>query len=210
MLYDLQSKIAQVSETLARFADKFLPFSQLWNVKLAGKHFIPPADQVPDTEGMYMSSSYLRDELNEFQTAEVKRQQVTVEKVGKILHILSAFEESSAECISDMLIQFSAQHYEDGIMQAGKFIYHIEALFSGIDEIEAQLATFNDRTGLHHTKEPKQLAKRIVHFFSLLSHTRESSARKEATKEMISLVTSLAHTLKILIRAALTGALKLV
>ncbi|KAJ3056754.1 hypothetical protein HK097_004615 [Rhizophlyctis rosea] len=164
---------------------------KLWNVKLAGKHFIPPADQVTDTE------------------AEVKRQQITVEKVGKILHILSAFEESSAECISDMLIQFSAQHYEDGIMQAGKFIYHIEALFSGIDEIEAQLATFNDRTGLHHTKEPKQLAKRIVHFFSLLSHTRESSARKEATKEMISLVTSLAHTLKILIRAALTGALKL-
>ncbi|KAJ3036137.1 hypothetical protein HDV00_003049 [Rhizophlyctis rosea] len=163
----------------------------LWNVKLAGKHFVPPPDQVTDTE------------------AEVKRQQITVEKVGKILHILSAFEESSAECISDMLIQFSAQHYEDGVMQAGKFICHIEALFSGIDEIETALAVFGDRTGLHHTKEPKQLAKRIVHFFSLLSHTRESSARKEATKEMISLVTSLAHTLKILIRAALTGALKL-
>ncbi|KAJ3282610.1 hypothetical protein HK104_010815 [Borealophlyctis nickersoniae] len=164
---------------------------KLWNVKLAGKNYTPPPDQEADNQ------------------AEVRRQQVTVEKVGKILHILSAFEESSAECISDMLLQFSNQHYEDGVLQAGKFICHIEALFTGIDDIEMQLAKSNDKTGLRHTKEPKQLAKRIVHFFSLLSYTKESSARKEATKEMISLVRSLAHTLKILIRAALTGALKL-
>ncbi|KAJ3093065.1 hypothetical protein HK102_010970 [Quaeritorhiza haematococci] len=168
---------------------------KLWNVKVASSKHGP---LVPATSQPSASTE-----------EEVRKQQVTVEKVGRILHVLSAFEESSAECISDMLIHFSNQHYEDGVLQAGKFICHIEALFTGIDEIEAQLGKHGDRTGLQHTKEPKQLAKKIVTFFSLLSLARESTQRQEATKELISLVTSLARALKILIRAALNGALKL-
>jgi hypothetical protein len=54
------------------------------------------------------------------------------------------------------------------------------------------------------------LCKKIVNFFSLLSHTHETGARKMSiTKELLSLVTGLAHYLKILIRIALTSALKL-
>jgi hypothetical protein len=55
------------------------------------------------------------------------------------------------------------------------------------------------------------LCKKIVNFFSLLSHTQESGVRRLGmTQELLSLVTGLAHYLKILIRIALTCALKLV
>ncbi|KAI8911219.1 hypothetical protein DFJ77DRAFT_91248 [Powellomyces hirtus] len=143
--------------------------------------------------------------------AVVQAHQAIAEKAGRILHVLSAFEESSAECISDMLIRFSHEKRQEGVAQAATFVSHIAALFSVIDDIEMKLVSVGDGTGLHHSKEPKQLTKKIVHFFSLLSYVQQENAetRQEATKEMISLVTSLAHTLKILIRAALTGALKL-
>ena len=54
------------------------------------------------------------------------------------------------------------------------------------------------------------LCKKIVSFFSLLSHTQETGVRRLGiTQELLSLVTGLAHFLKILIRIALTSALKL-
>jgi hypothetical protein len=54
------------------------------------------------------------------------------------------------------------------------------------------------------------LCKKVVNFFMLLSHTHETGARKMSiTQELLSLVTGLAHYLKILIRIALTGSLKL-
>jgi hypothetical protein len=56
------------------------------------------------------------------------------------------------------------------------------------------------------------LAKKIVNFFSLLSHTQDVRVNQGSvvTQELLSLVTSLAQYLKILIRVALAGALKLV
>jgi hypothetical protein len=54
------------------------------------------------------------------------------------------------------------------------------------------------------------LCKKVVNFFSLLSQTHEAGARRMGiTQELLSLVTGLAHYLKILIRISLTGALKL-
>ncbi|KAI8825178.1 uncharacterized protein EV422DRAFT_517767 [Fimicolochytrium jonesii] len=142
--------------------------------------------------------------------ADLEANQAIADKAGRILHVLSAFEELSAECISDMLIHLSHEKREEGLIQGTHFVSHIAALFSVLDDIEAKLTSLGDTTGLQHSKEPKQLTKKIVHFFSLLSYVQENAeTRQEATKEMISLVTSLAHTLKILIRSALTGALKL-
>lgn len=140
--------------------------------------------------------------------AEIEKQKIVEEKIARIWSILSAFEESSAECMAEILSYVSDNLYLNGIEQAGNFVCHVDVLFSGIDEIEAQLKKFNDKTGLQHTKEPKLLAKRIVNFFSLLTH-KNSIPRQDTTKEFLSLVTTLAHTLKILIRSALRGALKL-
>jgi hypothetical protein len=54
------------------------------------------------------------------------------------------------------------------------------------------------------------LCKKIVSFFSLLSQSQETGSHKLGiTQELLSLITGLAHYLKILIRIALTAALKL-
>lgn len=55
------------------------------------------------------------------------------------------------------------------------------------------------------------LCKKIVAFFSLLSKTQETGVRKlGVTQELLSLVTGLAHYLKLLIRITLQGSLRLV
>lgn len=63
--------------------------------------------------------------------------------------------------------------------------------------------------GLAYGRESKLLCKKIVSFFSLLSKTQDTSVRKlGVTQELLSLVTGLAHYLKLLIRICLQGALR--
>lgn len=70
--------------------------------------------------------------------------------------------------------------------------------------------SYSHLTEIPHVREARMLCKKVVNFFSLLSHTHESGARKMGiTQDLLSLVTGLAHYLKILIRIALTAALKL-
>ena len=57
--------------------------------------------------------------------------------------VLSAFEESSAACISDMLRQVSNGQYLDAIRMAEKFILHVEVLFGTIDDLEYYSARMN-------------------------------------------------------------------
>ena len=57
--------------------------------------------------------------------------------------VLSAFEESSAACISDMLRQVSNGAYLDAIRMAEKFILHVEVLFGAIDDLEFHFASLN-------------------------------------------------------------------
>jgi hypothetical protein len=54
--------------------------------------------------------------------------------------VLSAYEESSAACISDMLRQVSNGQYLDAIRMAEKFILHVEVLFAAIDDLEHRFA----------------------------------------------------------------------
>jgi hypothetical protein len=149
-------------------------------------------------------------------------------KVKKILSTLSSFEEASAECISNMLIKFSNSDYLHGSAQASLFINYIESLFFSIQSMEEvsnglgstqaltvtassapSTAVLSPSLALQ-TREAKQLSKRIVYFLSLLSSTRESASRDASTKEMISVVTSLAYSLKLVIRGALVWASLLV
>ena len=70
--------------------------------------------------------------------------------------------------------------------------------------------TLANFVGLSYGREAKLLCKKIVAFFSLLSKTAESGVRRlGVTQELLSLVTGLAHYLKLLIRISLQGALKI-
>ena len=75
--------------------------------------------------------------------------------------------------------------------------------------LREQLIT-NFNQGMSHVREARLLCRKTVDLFTLLSHTQETGARRIGmTQELLALVTGLAHYLKILIRIALTGALKL-
>ncbi|KAJ3080927.1 hypothetical protein HK102_002698 [Quaeritorhiza haematococci] len=168
---------------------------KLWNVKVASSKDGPgvPATVQPSTS--------TEDEMH--------KQQATMERVQRILQVLTAFEDSCANCTSDMLIHFLSHRYEDGALMARKVNRHMEALFTGLEEIQGQLRKPADRTILEQRNQAKHLAKKIVTFASLTSLALESPQAHEVTpKDIMRLVTSFARTLKLLIRAALNGALK--
>ncbi|KAJ5217980.1 uncharacterized protein N7498_000079 [Penicillium cinerascens] len=170
---------------------------KFWNVRLSptGQTWEPPP---VDLDATPEEREHIRQEEDTME-----------EKVYNIWSTLSTFEESSAACISDMLLHVSNGAYIDGVLVAKRFIAHVEVLFSAVD----QLAVFIKTQGvkeLSYGREAKLLCKKIVAFFALLSKTQETGVRKlGVTQELLSLVTGLAHYLKLLIRIGLQGALKL-
>ena len=146
-------------------------------------------------------------------------------KVYRIWSVLSTFEESSAACISDMLLHVSNGAYMESVMVAKKFIWHVDILFSATDgldhlvtseglkcKLQPSLSDYllANEAALSYGREAKLLCKKIVAFFTLLSKSQETGVRKlGVTQELLSLVTGLAHYLKLLIRISLQGALKL-
>ncbi|TVY29771.1 Rho-type GTPase-activating protein [Lachnellula hyalina] len=154
---------------------------KFWNVRLAS------------SQDAVEARPQLADETDEQGRNAVKDEEERMEeKVYRIWSVLSTFEESSAACISDMLLNVSNGAYVDGVMVAKKFIMHVDLLFR-----------------LSYSREAKLLCKKIVSFFSLLSKTQETGVRKlGVTQELLALVTGLAHYLKLLIRICLQGSLK--
>ncbi|KIO25868.1 hypothetical protein M407DRAFT_24824 [Tulasnella calospora MUT 4182] len=173
---------------------------KFWNVKVAPEAI---------SNGPYLESDPNAEEGAEYNATTLKMKQAQIEDfVYRIWTHLSTFEESSAACISDMLRHVSNGMYLDAIRMAEKFILHVEVLFAAIDELETEFARAGAR-GMSHVREARMLCRKAVEFFTLLSRTQVQSQRMGMTQELLALVTGLAHYLKILIRIALTGGLKL-
>lgn len=168
---------------------------KFWNVRLG--QAAEDAALPPETEDL--------DEREMIRQDEERME----DKVFKIWSVLSTFEESSAACISDMLLHVSNGSYVDGVVVANRFIWHVEILFQSADRLDQTVLMHNSK-GLSYGREAKLLCKKIVSFFSLLSKTQDGEIRKlGVTQELLSLVTGLAHYLKLLIRICLQGALRL-
>ncbi|KAK3362936.1 hypothetical protein B0T25DRAFT_442099 [Lasiosphaeria hispida] len=165
---------------------------KFWNVRLN-----PPKDALGPVPDDPAGRELVREE-------ELRME----ENFYRIWSVLSTFEESSAACISDMLLHVSNGAYLDGVLVAKKFIWHVDVLFQSADRLDATMAAL-DMTALAYGREAKLLCKKVVAFFSLLSKTQEKGARKlGVTQELLTLVTGLAHYLKLLIRICLKGALR--
>ncbi|KAL9099291.1 MAG: hypothetical protein Q9163_005188 [Psora crenata] len=170
---------------------------KFWTVRLA-----PPAGESNEPVLDENASAETRDRVR---TAEDQMEA----KVYRIWSVLSTFEESSAACISDMLLHVSNGAYMESVTVAKKFIWHVEILFAATDRLDS-LITSERLKPLSYGREAKLLCKKIVAFFNLLSKSKETGVRKlGVTQELLSLVTGLAHYLKLLIRISLQGALKL-
>jgi hypothetical protein len=101
---------------------------KFWNVRLASSQ---------DSED---KQRQIEDTTDEEGRNRVKEEEERMEeKVYRIWSVLSTFEESSAACISDMLLHVSNGAYVDGVLVAKKFIWHVDILFRSADKLDATM-----------------------------------------------------------------------
>ena len=191
-----------------------------WNVRLSNSDKDKPGQPLPEQAGTDV------DAPEDVRRAVRAEEETVEEKVLWIWRTLSAFEEKSAQCISEMLVNVSSGKYIEGIQAARKFIVHVELFFESADELDHMLqsetpkglcgstilhrTTLTPEAGLSYGREAKLLCKKIVNFFQLLSSSVGAGMQRlGVTQELLSLVTGLAHYLKLLIRICLQGALRL-
>lgn len=195
-----------------------------WNVRL---HAPSPkgVDEEQNLERQRRDEQQEESNASADQRKNVRTEEEAVEyKVHWIWHTLSTFEERSATRISDMLLHVSNGAYMDGVVAAKKFITHVDLLFGAADDLDHRLQvrpakgadkgvrTFDAivHPGLSYSREGKLLCKKVVAFFQLLAENQDNGVRRlGVTQELLSLVTGLAHYLKLMIRICLSGALKL-
>ena len=105
---------------------------KFWNVRLGQPSDMP---DVPPPEP--------KDEAaREFIRVEEERME---DKVYRIWSVLSTFEESSAACISDMLLHVSNGAYVDGVLVAKRFIWHVEILFQSADRLDQMVLNSSEK-----------------------------------------------------------------
>lgn len=116
---------------------------KFWNVRLAqaGSETAvkPPRDENP-TEEKRLVVRVDEDQMED--------------KVYRIWSVLSTFEESSAACISDMLLHVSNGAYVDGVLVAKRFIWHVDILFGATDRLDALIASHNKTKGKQAMRSP--------------------------------------------------------
>ena len=123
------------------------------------------------------------------------------DSISLLWHTLTQFEESLTNTIGELLQNFTALNYQSGLEQAALFVNHVEVLFECLDK-------FNKHKHIDDQVECKYLAKKMIHFFTLLSHVPNDLIKKiGATQALLSLVTSMAQYLKVLIRQCVVLAL---
>ena len=103
---------------------------KFWNVRLGQPSDVPDLTQPADPA--------TRDRIRDVE----ERME---EKVYRIWSVLSTFEESSAACISDMLLHVSNGAYIDGVLVAKRFIWHVEILFRSTDRLDATMVRINEK-----------------------------------------------------------------
>ena len=106
-----------------------------WNVRLA-----QPGEPLAPGHGNP------EEDANEEDRKRIRYDEEKIEdKVNWIWKTLSAYEEQSATCISDMLLHVSNGAYVDGVMSAKKFILHVDLLFHASDELDQLLAAHTSK-----------------------------------------------------------------
>ncbi|ODV93762.1 hypothetical protein PACTADRAFT_51518 [Pachysolen tannophilus NRRL Y-2460] len=125
---------------------------------------------------------------------------------------LSGFEESTAACISNMLQYATTGNPLKGLLATGKLILKVECLFNGIDALHSlgiEKLQDKDSKIQNLKKEPRSLSAKIMTYLALLRKSTQAgiNADNKFSQDLLSLVTGLAHYLKLMIRYGLHHAL---
>lgn len=145
--------------------------------------------------------------------------------------ILSGFEESTAQCVSEMLLAASTGNLRSGLIVTGKLILYVEVLFNALEFVQAmclehppEKATTSEvslaiadevysadafHRFQHLRKEPRNISGKIMSYLAILRKSHQIAASGSLSSELLSVITGCAHYLKLLIRIGLNNALKL-
>ena len=132
--------------------------------------------------------------------------QSIVEKSSRIWSVLSTYEERAASIISDMLLKASSGQPKEALAAGEKFVDQLEVLFISIEKLDKKIRSKNGKYTVY-SREVRMLCKKIIAFFVAISNRNGSN--EDLNKTMLPTVAGLAHYLKILMRVALTTALRL-
>jgi hypothetical protein len=126
--------------------------SQFWNVKLLSRFAatstnVSSASSITSsasstTNGAHANHAHKEEQTETAETLKAKQQEME-QQVYRVWTVLSAFEESSAACISEMLSHVSNSLYMEAVNMAERFIFHVEVLFATIDELETHFIAVN-------------------------------------------------------------------
>ncbi|KAI5970570.1 rga1 [Candida margitis] len=144
--------------------------------------------------------------------------------------MLSGYEQSTAACISDMLLNACTGNKYNGLVVTGKLILNVEILFHALDYVlsackvaSATLVVKYEQPEQENSdssvseneyfqflkKEPRNITGKIMSYLAILRKSASISKSGTLSAELLSVITGSAHYLKLLIRIGLYNALKL-
>ncbi|GEQ72509.1 hypothetical protein JCM33374_g6196 [Metschnikowia sp. JCM 33374] len=145
--------------------------------------------------------------------------------------VLSGFEESSASCISEMLLSACAGKRMTGLLITGKLVCHLEVLFRALDYVQIMCLDFkSDNVSVSESKkalldevysvdafdkfqalrkEPRNISGKLMSYLAILRKSHNISESGSLSSELLAVITGCAHYLKLLIRIGLNNALTL-
>lgn len=111
---------------------------KFWNVRLAKARNDSPVEPPSEEDATEEQRNKMRDE-----------EEMMEERTYRIWSVLSQFEESSAACISDMLLHVSNGAYMEGVLVAKKFITYVDVLFGATDRLDSHVISAGKNGKLH-------------------------------------------------------------
>lgn len=145
--------------------------------------------------------------------------------------VLSGFEETTAQCVSEILLSASTGNLAAGLLVTGKLILYVEVLFNALEFVQNMClenlpektvpseanASPNDEIYSADAfqrfqrlrKEPRNVSGKIMSCLAILRKSHEIAASGSLSSELLSVITGCAHYFKLLIRIGLNNALKL-
>ncbi|AET40858.1 GTPase-activating protein LRG1 Ecym_6490 [Eremothecium cymbalariae DBVPG len=180
---------------------------------------IPPKDATPNTDDTNPTEDEMETYTNTLSAI-----------ISKTWNVLYRFEEESAYCVSDMFQYLTSYDQFKGVDAAALFVLKLECLFKALDFLESvgqytiikpKNESPNDstlttpesdpagHTDIKYSKFPRNLSTKLMIYLQLLRKMGSASKMKEVNVgSFMSVITGLAHFLKLLLRNGLFNALE--
>lgn len=181
---------------------------KFWSITVTADYAGLPiqSSKLVDSNGRYKNLAELDLTSNELFDLEQKLEQIII----SIWITFSNFEEATLACISNMLQYASTGQQLKGLLTTGQLILMVENLFNGINVLHSlgvENLEVSDPKYQNLRKEPRSLSAKIMTYLALLRKSNKGSTG-HYSKDLLSLITGLAHYLKLIIRYGLYHALQ--